>query len=99
MHSPDQRRDRYTRIPAPNPLVLARAAAAPTRVSSNMPKESWVCAVRVRIAVGVRSAVHSTGVCTAVAAREPLRGTCQGAPSVAATSTCTLGAGCMHPAR
>ena len=45
--------------PAPNPLVLARAAAAPTRVSSDMPKESWVCAVRVKIAVGVQSAVHS----------------------------------------
>ena len=99
MHSPDQQRDRYTRIPAPNPLVLARAAAAPTRVSSDMPKESWVCAVRVRIAVGVRSAVHSTGVCTAVAAREHLRGACQAAACVPATSICTLGASCMHPAR
>ena len=59
MHSPDQRYDRYTRVPAPNPLALARAAAAPTRVSSDMPNESWVCAVRVKIAVGVQSAVHS----------------------------------------
>ena len=54
-----QRRDRYTRVPAPNPLALARAAAAPTRVSSDMPKESWVCAVRVKIAVRVQSAAHS----------------------------------------
>ena len=98
MRSPDQRRDCYTRIPAPNPLVLARAAAAPTRVSSDMPKESWVCAVRVKIAVGMQSAVHSAGVCTAVAAREPLRGSCPATPSVPATSTYTLGAGCMHPA-
>ena len=99
MRSPDQRRDRYTHTPAPNPLVLARAAAALTRLSSDMPKESWVCAVRVKIAVGVRSAVHSAGICTAAAAREPLRGACTAAPCVPATSTCTLGAGCMHPAR
>ena len=59
MRSPDQRYDRYTRVPAPNPLALARAAAAPTRVSSDMPKQSWVCAVRVTIAVGVQSAAHS----------------------------------------
>ena len=96
MRSPDQRRDCYTRIPAPNPLVLARAPAAPPRVSSDMPKESWVCAVRVKIAVGVRSAVQQRGVCTAVAAGEPLRGAYPAAPSVPATSTCTLGAGCMH---
>ena len=99
MRSPNQRRNSYTRIPAPNPLVLACAPAAPTRVSSDMPKESWVCAVRVKIAVGVQSAVHSAGVCTAAAAREPLRGACTAAPCVPATSTCTLGAGCMHPAR
>ena len=99
MRSFDQRYDHYTRVPPPNPLVLVCAATAPPRVSSDMPKESWVCAVRVKIAVGVQSAVHSAGVCTAVAAREPLRGTCQGAPSVPATSACTLGAGCMHPAR
>ena len=59
MHSPDQRCDHYTLMPAPNPLVLARAAADPTRVSSGMPKQSWVCAVRVKIAVRVQSAVHS----------------------------------------
>ena len=73
MRSPDQRYDHYTRIPAPNPLVLARAAAALTRLSSDMPKESWVCAVRVKIAVRVRSAVHSTGVCTAAGARDARR--------------------------
>ena len=102
MHSPGQRRDRYTRIPPPNALVLSRAAAAPTRVSSDMPKKAWVwgvCAVRVKIAVGVQSGVQQRGTCTAAAAREPLRGACPAAPCVPATSTCTLGAGCMHPAR
>ena len=96
MRSPNQRYDHYTRVPPPNSLVLVCAATASPRVSSDMPKDSWVCAVRVKIAVRVKSAVHSAGVCTAVAAREPLRGTCQGAPSVPATSTCTLGAGCMY---
>ena len=59
MRSPDQRYDHYTRVPPPNPLVLVCAATAPPRVSSDMPKYSWVCAVRVKIAVGVQSAVHS----------------------------------------
>ena len=70
MRSPDQRCDHYTRIPAPNPLVLARAAAAPTRLSSDMPKESWVCAVRVKIAVSraQRRRMHCGG-CTRTSSR------------------------------